>query len=350
MNRKPDIAQPDWQDVFRLGEGHGVQAFLYKKLTDAGAEEPVKSRWEGLYKRQAFSNLLLAAEILQIDQWCRDAGIPCYFYKGKVWSEWLFGDLNTRGPGDIDLMVPREYLFRVIDVLTTRGYVVDPFRQGLLQGPDSVRKAFLRTDYHIPLYKTDEDGRLTQVVEVHWKIAYPRLCFDFDPEEFGHYETTLPFQGRAVRALTNEYQFLMLLVHHGGKERWNRLRYMVDLTGYLDRYGRQTDWDGLAALAHKKGVFTLLKWSLGILRAFDCPSVQDVPAGFAEKVKTARLLREWQELEPLPENATWSYFLHALSKRDLHYTPDIVKAHFSFLSEVKLHLYKLKWYREAAVN
>src|SRR5690606_6023090 len=76
-----------------------------------------------------------------------------------------------------------KHLFDLIDALLMNGYAVYSFHKALLESPDSVRKSFIANDYHIPLQKTDKDGKILSTLEVHWKIAYPRLWYHIHPDD-----------------------------------------------------------------------------------------------------------------------------------------------------------------------
>lgn len=338
--------QLNWQEFERIVVGNRIVSYALSKIPSATPDQTVYHRLQTIQRQSLLSSLQTTAEIFTINKLATEHQIPVYFYKGQVWSQWIYDDLKMRSPGDIDLFVPKKDLFRFIQALIEQeNYTIHPYHRHFLDASDSIKGAFLQSDYHIPLEKKDSEGKTTAIVEVHWEIAYPRLCFDFKPESFGPYQTVFNFSGHRIPMLVNEYQFLMLLVNHGGKENWKQLRYVIDLKAYMDKFGVATNWKMVDQLAHEKGISKLLYSSLSLLKSLGYdwrPEYPDVN----EKVNLQRYFGRWQELPPEPKNMSWRYFLHALRVRDKSHRPDIIKSHLRFLSLLRLHSQKLLWHRQ----
>ncbi len=332
-------------EIARITLGNSILNYAFDKIDLDNITGEVRKKLENTHRGNAFSTLLLAGETIKINSLASGLGIPVHFYKGVVWSQWLFDDIKLRAPGDIDLFVGREHLIPLIEALKTNGYTILPFHETLLGSPEPTASDFLESDYHIPLTCADVSGYTKSVVELHWRIAYPRLCFDFGPADFGPYSTRIEFLDHRIPVLSNEYQFLMMIVNHGGKEDWNRLKYVVDLKAYMDRYGLRTDWALVDRIAAEKGIKKLLSRSLGILRELGYGWQPEFPAA-GQKVDIENLRNTWLRLTPLTGNASWTYFRHSVAMRDFSHKFKILKAHARFLTSFRLHRQKLKWYRE----
>ncbi len=335
----------DSGEIARIVTGNRFLNYAFDKIDRDSITAEVREKLENARRGNAFSTLLQAGETLKINSLASDLGIPVHFYKGVVWSQWLFNDVKMRAPGDIDLFVAREHLIPLIEALKVNGYSIHPFHETFLGSPEPTVSDFLDSDYHIPLTCTDASGYTRSVVELHWKIAYPRLCFDFGPADFDSYGTCIEFLNHRIPVLSNEYQFLMMIVNHGGKEDWNRLKYVVDLKAYMDRYGLHTDWALVDRIATEKGIKKLLKRSFGILRELGYDWKPEFPAA-GQNVGIEDLRNTWYRLSPLPDNASWTYFRHSVAMRDPSHKFKILKAHVRFLTSFRLHRQKLKWYRE----
>jgi hypothetical protein len=143
-----------------------------------------------------------------------------------------------------------------------------------------------------------------------------------------------------------EYQFLILLVHHGGKEQWRKLKYMADLGAYMFRYGHETDWEKVAALAREKGIYTLVTWSLGILKGLGVTWKKEWPQRIAS-IETTSLLSQWEAAPQLPSNSTWPYFKHGFAIHDgFKHKAALVLEHLKYFSELQLLWHKATWYKK----
>src|SRR5690606_35117485 len=45
--------------------------------------------------------------------------------------------------------------------------------------------------------------------------------------------------------------FMLLLIHHGGTERWNKFKFLSDLMAFMERYGSEIDWKKMSDAAEK---------------------------------------------------------------------------------------------------
>lgn len=292
----------------------------------------------------SLANMMCAQELVRVTKLLTAADITTYAYKGSVWADWLYGNVGQREFGDIDLLITREDFSQAIEVLANEaGYVADDYRKYLLETPKT-RRQFFRTDYHVPMLREVDDS--VNVLEAHWEIAYPRLLFTFPSNEWGRYSETYSLLGKELNVFQKEYQFLMLLVHHGGKEQWKKMKYMADLAAYMFRYGHLTDWEKVAALAREKGIYKLVTWSLGIFRGLGVPWKQEWPQQIAP-VEATLLLKEWEAAPKHPANSTWPYFKHGFAIHDgLKHKFALVVAHLKYFSEWQLLWHKAAWYKK----
>ena len=337
----------DSEEIARILVGNRILNYAFGRIKPDSLNDQVKEKLENMCRTNTFSTLLQASETLKIYRLASDLGIPVHFYKGVAWSQWLFNDVNMRAPGDIDLFVAREHLILLIEALKKNGYAIHPFHDTLLHASEPTSSDFLNSDYHIPLSGKDKSGFTNSVVELHWKIAYPRLCFDFGPADFDKYGVQMEFLHHQIPVFSTEYQFLMMIVNHGGKEDWNRLKYVIDLKAYMDRYGLHTDWALVDRIATAKGVKKLVVRGLGILQELGYEWKPEFPEA-SQNVGIENLRNTWFRLQPLPGNTSWLYFKHSVTKRDASHRFKILKAHLRFISHFRLHSQKLKWYKEHA--
>ena len=336
------LAKVDGERLLALARWHSVRPHLLSSLKDRAEGWVSELRQECL--DITVSNLINTQETIRIIKILEENQIPVYAYKGCAWAEWLYGNLGQREFGDIDLLVGVESFQSALSLVSQAGYSPDPYRIYLINGAPSIREAFLRTDYHIPMLRKVSKSTLEFTLEMHWQVAYPRLNFHFPSSEWSDFESFQRIQNESLRSFSNEYQFLLLLMHHGGKERWSKLKYLTDLKAYLARYGSVTDWESVMEMARSKGMIKLFKYSLGLLKGLgmewkkDWPDVDTVPI-------PVKLLLEWETMPKNPENSTWAYFQHGLTMRDT-FSEKLGTAisHLHYASEVNLLYHKMLWY------
>ncbi|TLV01170.1 nucleotidyltransferase family protein [Dyadobacter luticola] len=343
LDTKPDnsIENLDTAQLAKFLHYHRVRpqllAFLHRNELNIGINEALAAECQKI----TILNLMLAREVLRItDQLQRDH-IPCFAYKGILWAQWLFDNVGHREAGDIDLLVAEADILRATAALKEEGeYKPDTYREFLLSEPN-IRKAFFGTDYHVLLQRELD----SIVVELHWQIAYPRLGYDFPRSEWDVHSKTYQVARGNLKGFDNEYQFLLLLVHHGGKEKWSNLKYMADLAAYMNRYGDVTDWKKVFRLAGEKNILTLLTWSLGILKALGMPWRATWPDKIPN-TDVSQLLEVWAAMPSQPANSTIPYFKQSLAMHDgLVGKSKVVVSHLKYASNWKLLLHKARWYR-----
>jgi hypothetical protein len=340
-----DKSQPlDQKHLFNLLYYHQIRPVFLSYIHENGIDINFRQRLNTDCQHITFANMMCAQELVRVSKLLTARGIETYAYKGSVWADWLYGNVGQREFGDIDVLITRDDFSEAIEVLSNEaGYVADDYRKHLLETPQA-RERFFKTDYHIPMLR--ETGHSTEVLEAHWEIAYPRLLFTFPSDEWAGYSEKQTLLGQELNVFQKEYQFLILLVHHGGKEQWRKLKYIADLGAYMFRYGHETDWEKVAALAREKGIYTLVTWSLGILKGLGVRWKKEWPQRIAS-IETTSLLSQWEAAPQLPSNSTWPYFKHGFAIHDgFKHKAALVLEHLKYFSELQLLWHKATWYKK----
>jgi len=322
---------------------HGIRPqfldFLHQNKLEVNFQKTLGQECQQI----AIVNLLSVKELGKLSDSLKDDEVRCFAYKGSVWASWLYGNVVKREFGDIDLLIERRSLSKALKIMAGQGYRPDPYREYLLKTPDRT-KGFFRTDYHIPLENTSV--ATSSMVELHWQVAYPRLKFDFPENEWEQYQADCLLHGSMFNAFKNEYQFLLLLVHHGGKEQWSRIKYIADFAAYMIRHGSQTNWHLVENLAREKGIYTLLIKSLGLLKSLGIKWNSAWPEP-TEAVDINPYVKLWLEMPPQAENSTWPYFVHGLTVHDgLKHKSKVLFGHLAYFMEVRLLYNKMRWYAD----
>ncbi len=328
--------------LLSLAQWHNVRPSLLAAVNSYPQE------WVGALRQECMeitlSNLINTRETIRLSELLEAEGISAYGYKGCLWAEWLYGQQGHREYGDIDLLVSQADCLPALRVVADAGYKADPYRQYLLNSPASLRNAFFRTDYHVPMLRKEKGSSLEFVLEMHWRVAYPRLKFNFPESEWSDFQQRLNIQNGSILGFSNEYQLLLLIMHHGGKEEWLKLKYLADLAAYLNRYGDNTNWTLVEELASQKGMLKLVWQGLGMLRGMGMEWKDGWPETTPVPIHQ-ELLHKWERMPKAASNSSLSYFFHTLTMRDtFRQKLRIGISHLNYAFEFKLLYHKLLWY------
>lgn len=335
-----DSINPD--ELYTLLSHHQVRPQFLSYIKDRNLLLDFQARLRRDCQEIAFVNMISAKELVEVTKLFARHQIESYAYKGSMWADWLYGDISQREFGDIDVLIPESAFPEAYRLLMAEaGYVADDYRLYLLRNPKT-RRSFFKTDYHIPMMNRP-DKIMRSVLEAHWRIAYPRLMFEFPSTEWSRYRVRYDLLGTELSSFRNEYQFLVLLVHHGGKEEWRKLKYLADLAAYMRKFGDSTDWSSVVQMAKTKGIFALLEQSLGLLRSLGIEWNERWPQ-FTTTIDTNIYMKQWETMEKERTNSTWPYFKHGLSVHDgIKHRIRLVIGHFKYFTEFQLIWNKFRY-------
>jgi hypothetical protein len=211
-----------------LAARHGVIPLLAVGLRRAGDELPEPAASD-LRQREALNTrraLALAVEQRALLDDLRSAGVRALPFKGLDLAERHYGGAHRRGVGDLDLLVQAADLHQAAAVLRNRGYTATGSEpEGTREHHWSWRRAADRVD-----------------VELHFALR---------PSGLG--------PARPVRIGPGGHpspgELLVLLAEHGAAHRWDRLKWLCDITALArnpavveDAWARSPELRGRRAL------------------------------------------------------------------------------------------------------
>jgi len=239
----PDSAQ----ELLAAAERHGVSALLAERLDSRATAWP-HSVQEVLGRQRALASALEALrqrELKAVLQVLADRGVGPLLLKGTALAYRLYADAAHRPRFDTDLLVRREELDTVDDVMRTRGYVRAHQVTGelVMHQVDYVRK--------------DAQG-IRHVYDFHWKLSNRQavasiLTFD----ELSQDSIAIEALGPSARGLCNVHALIHACVHrvahHPGDE---RLIWLYDIHLLLGALSRQ-EMAAFEAIATARSVAAL---------------------------------------------------------------------------------------------
>jgi len=294
---------------------HGILPLLHKRLPHTfehtTGDKNRTAFFDNLrqkYRQIAKRNMFMSAELLRITALLQSHRIEMLAFKGPLLSQKLYGDITLRQFGDLDLLIHKKDLQRVLMLLTDAGYL---------------------SDIRIPQERADELYDLLTVIgfihpdtglriEIHWELLSKNYAIDWHRQNLWEAAERIIINHTPVPALAFEHQLLYLCIH-GSKHLFERLEWICD----IDRYIRATpsiDWQYLYSMAKEQG--TLRMFLLGLFLAqtlFDLP----LPDFMEKKIHQDKVLPVLVEKiitlhfsTPLPAPVDRSYFFLLLQMRE----------------------------------
>jgi hypothetical protein len=248
----------DWEKFHELSVAHRVVPLVHKTLENCcpgAVPPPVRDNLgkavDG-FREHNKNNLRVLLEILSMFE---ENEIPVVPFKGVTTALSVYGSMDLRQCGDIDLLVDRQDYLRAKDLLIRYGYNHMYFghaevstAQAQLGATDgrpsvdlhySVSPLFLHTDLHDACKGSLLDNRSrNQLVttSTYWFYA-------FDSDRLWNSLSEMDISGQMVRVLSPE-DSLLLACTHGIKENWRMLRRLCDVAEIIRRYD-DMDWEAL---------------------------------------------------------------------------------------------------------
>lgn len=223
----------DWQRLLDLAEAHGLLALLFRMLqSEASPFLPaeVETRLWTYQEQLRRKNRVMVAELLEILALFEAKGIAAVPYKGPVLAKEIYGGLDLREFGDLDLLLRPGHVVQARDLLATHGY------SPMFPLTPALDRAMLASPryYHLALKRQ-------LMVELHWKTDAEFPAVDPGDERWWAARPKLHFESREVLGLEDRELVLALLLH-GSKHLWEQLNWVAEVSELLGR-NPKLDWD-----------------------------------------------------------------------------------------------------------
>ncbi len=250
-----------WDYVIQLAERHWVMPLLaWHLLPNPGGVIPawVVAALRCRFRDNASWSLRHTAGLLEVMEALESAGIEAAAWKGPALALTAYGHLGLRAFADLDVLVGANDLEAAASALA-----------GLFQPrprpPNLTEWPFVR-----------RDGGM--ILELHWGPA-PSVGGAWAPTTLRR--ERLRVGGKTIPHLAPS-DLLVTLCVHGGKHRWERLLWIVDVAELLRRRP-DLDWHRVDELAEQRGLRRLV--FLGVQLARDLLGAP-VPASQLSRIDT----------------------------------------------------------------
>ncbi|MFC1889576.1 nucleotidyltransferase family protein [Thermodesulfobacteriota bacterium] len=299
----------DWDYLLQLSRHNRLQSLLYwhlKTVTAEAVPPKVMALLQDYFRQATLRNMFHTRELVELLTLFKEKGIASLPYKGPLLAESLYGNLGLRQFWDLDILVHKEDVLRVKDLLVERGYRTE---RELTRAEE---RALLDSDSEYNF--NSADGRIH--IEIHWRILPEPFANSFDARTIWERTVSAELVNTKTLTLPPEELFLVLCMHGGDKHQWTRLKWICDIARFIDKY-RNIDWDRIIGEAAKHGeakTVALGAHLAGALLGADLPNAVGEEVLYDKRVKALAALvrgRLFRQDYGLPGFSEWRCYFNA---------------------------------------
>ena len=245
----------DWDYLLAMADRHSVIPLLYYHLNSICPEtvpDQALSQLQDQNQENTRRSLFLTGELLKLLDLLEAQGIRAVPFKGPTLALCAYGDVALRQFGDLDVLVHKQDVLKVRELLVDEGFKPTP------ELTSAQEAALLRFDC---AYNFSNDKNV--LFDVHWDFAAPYFSFALDVHGLWERLETITIGRKQLQTLSTE-DLLSVLCLHGFTHIWERLGWICDVAGLIDRQ-RDIDWQVVLNNATRQGSRRIL--SLGLILA-----------------------------------------------------------------------------------
>jgi hypothetical protein len=230
----------DWPYLIRKASRNGVMPLLCLNLINICPDlmpGDVLSESSKFWRDQARRNLLQTAQLVKLLRLFDSHKIPALPFKGPTLAAYAFGNLSLRQFCDLDILVRKRDINRIVKLLTAGGFKLASSPTWLQRLPTPASR---KKDYGL----ISEDGQTR--VELHWRFSGTHFDLPVNMNYLWGRLETVTLAGYSVRSLPLDV-LLMYLTMHGSRHGWERLIWICDIAELLRTHRQDVDWTSLLA-------------------------------------------------------------------------------------------------------
>lgn len=278
----------DWAYLIRIASQHRTMSLLYWNLKTTaleGVPQSIISELENLFHANAQRNWLLTNELLKLLNLFKVYNIPAIPYKGPVLIALLYGNLALRSTGDLDILVHKQDILKVKEVLMSEGYKpLLILKRGERYKPtfqitSALEAEFLDSPSQYN-YKFKPSNDRIAPLEIHWTITGQGSSLKLDSEWWWDSVQSISLFDTTILSFLPE-DLLLILCLNSMKDQWKYLKGVCDVAELL-RVHRQMDWELVMKRAKTLEIERIL--FLGLLLASDLLRTE-LPDGVCRRIQ-----------------------------------------------------------------
>jgi len=224
----------DWNYLFADAAQNSLRPLLARHLSACAAELVPPQQLKRLadaVRANTARCLILTAELIQVMDRFREAGIPAVPYKGPVLAVQAYEDVTLREFEDLDIVLRQQDMARANEIITSLGYR-GKFPWVLSPGAGS---ALVPGEYQY------SDRLRRMVLELHTERTLRHFPLPPDLDDLARRLVPVFLSGHEIRTFAPEDALVMLCIH-GAKDFWGKISWIADIAELI-RACPTMDWD-----------------------------------------------------------------------------------------------------------
>jgi hypothetical protein len=179
------------------------------------------------FLQEKMRQLVKVKNFINLGDLLHQNGIPFVNLKGPLLSYRIYNDATVRLSNDIDILIDEEMIDSTIKILFENQF---EFSHGTIwPQKKSYQKHILRYFHHLTFFNKE----LNMSLEVHWKLLNNLPVSDDKLKNMiKNNLIKMDFSGRKWTVLNPEFDLFFLMIH-GANHKWERLKWLVDVSDYL---------------------------------------------------------------------------------------------------------------------
>jgi len=279
---------------------HGILPLVYKTIKNLNTSSPsddqstsnhqlstLVNELKAHYQTIAQRNMLMSAELIRILQLLEKNSIEALAFKGPALSQMAYGDITLRQYVDLDVLVKKEDIYRVDNLLKELGY------QRVIKLTENQERLWLILKHDMGLYHPKNGIHF----EMHWSLLDEDYPIQMDQHALWENPQLININGKEIKTFPNE-ELLLYLCIHGSTHLWERIEWIKDIDLLIRT--QTIDWEKIAKKAERGNVETI--FYLGVYLAYtlfstQLPSTVSVRIAHNKKlpVLTDYITKSWNE-------------------------------------------------------
>ena len=247
----------DWSYIFSFSQKHGISSLIYSNISkhlDSKVPAAILNSFRESSLENSKKNLFLTSVLIKIVNELSELGIEAVPFKGAVLSQLIYKDITIREFYDLDLIVFKKDIARVMEYLLKNNFNTQFNLTGCQED------YYLNSKYYyINFMRSDNKVAL----DLHWASAAPNYSFSRPLNYFYNRLDELEINNKKFPVLGTEDLFLQLCIH-GAKHNFSRFNWITDIAN-LTVVKSDMDYDYIISEAERLNCMNVLALSVSLI-------------------------------------------------------------------------------------
>ncbi len=275
----------NYQSLITAATQHGILPIVYKTIKSLSqsnnsnhksliTNHEILSAFKQQYLSIVQRNMLMSAELIKITNLLKENNIEALAFKGPALSQMAYGDITLRQYVDLDVLVRKEDIYKIDDLLKDHGY------KRVIKLTSQQEKLWIKFKHDLGLYHPKSGVHF----EMHWSLLDEDYPIQMKQDALWENPQIVKINQQEIKTFPNE-ELLLYLCIHGSTHLWERIEWIKDIDLLIQT--QEIDWNKITEKAKSSNVETI--FYLGIYLANTFFSTK-LPSAISERISHEKKL------------------------------------------------------------